>query len=113
MARWPARRSSASTGRTTPPSWHASWRRSSGGGGIAYEVCSAAIEHAFVELDLSKVVGRADSRHEASIRLMRKLGMCSQGVARCLADRQPDETVDEVIYAISRDDWSRVRSGAR
>ncbi|HKA94477.1 MAG TPA: GNAT family N-acetyltransferase [Acidimicrobiia bacterium] len=84
------------------------WRRR-----IAYEVCSAAIEHAFVELDLSKVVGRADSRHEASIRLMRKLGMCSQGVARCLADRQPDETVDEVIYAISRDDWSRVRSGAR
>jgi [ribosomal protein S5]-alanine N-acetyltransferase len=80
---------------------------------IGFEACGAAIEHAFVELDLSKVVARADSRHEASIRLMTKLGMRSKGVARSLEDRQPDEVVDEVIYEISRDDWSRVRSGAR
>jgi RimJ/RimL family protein N-acetyltransferase len=84
------------------------WRRQ-----IGFEACTAAIEHAFVDLDLSKVVARADSRHEVSIRLMRKLGMRSQGVAHCLEDRRPDDTVDEVIYEISRDEWSRARSDAR
>jgi len=34
-----------------------------------------------VALDLAKVVARADSRHETSIRLMTKLGMRSKGVA--------------------------------
>jgi RimJ/RimL family protein N-acetyltransferase len=80
---------------------------------IGFEACRAAIEHAFVELDLSKVVARADSRHEASIRLMTKLGMRSKGVSHTLGERGSDEAVDEVIYEINRDEWSRVRSDAR
>jgi RimJ/RimL family protein N-acetyltransferase len=80
---------------------------------IGFEACSAAIEHAFVDLDLSKVVARADSRHDASIRLMMKLGMRSRGVAHRLDDGRPDGTVDEVIYEIIRDEWSRARSDAR
>ena len=80
---------------------------------FGFEACTAAIDHAFVELGLSKVVARADGRHEASIRLMKKLGMRSKGVAHSLEDRRPDDTVDEVIYEISRDEWSRARSDAR
>jgi len=80
---------------------------------IGFEASSAAAEHAFAEIGLSKVVARADSRHDASIRLMMKLGMRSTGVAHSLEDRRPDDEVDEVIYEISRDDWSRARSDAR
>jgi [ribosomal protein S5]-alanine N-acetyltransferase len=80
---------------------------------IAFEALCAAIEHAFVELGLSKVVARADSRHEASIGLMRKLGMRSGGVASSHHARPAGERVDEVIYELTRDDWSRARSGAR
>jgi RimJ/RimL family protein N-acetyltransferase len=82
---------------------------------IGFEATRAAVEHAFVDLELSKVVARADSRHQASIRLMTKLGMRSEGVSHSL-ERQPGETVaevDEVIYEISRDEWSRARPGAR
>ena len=84
------------------------WRRE-----IAFEASCAAIEHAFVELDLSKVAARADSRHEASIRLMAKLGMRSRGLASSHRSRPAGEQVDEVIYELTRDDWSRARSAAR
>jgi RimJ/RimL family protein N-acetyltransferase len=84
------------------------WRRQ-----IGLEACRAAVEHSFVELELSKVVARADGRHDASIRLMTKLGMRSHGVARSLGDRRADESVDEVIYEINRGEWLRARSGAR
>jgi RimJ/RimL family protein N-acetyltransferase len=80
---------------------------------IAFEASGAAIEHAFVELDLSKVAARADSRHEASIRLMTKLGMRSEGLASSHHARPAGEQVDEVIYELTRDDWSRARSDAR
>jgi ribosomal-protein-alanine N-acetyltransferase len=73
---------------------------------IGYEASCAAIEHAFVELDLSKVVARSDSRHEASIRLMTKLGMRSDGVASSHRARPKGERVDEVIYELLRTDWS-------
>jgi len=94
------------------------WRRQ-----IGFEASSAAVEHAFVQLGLSKVVARADSRHDASIRLMTKLGMRSTGVAHSRGGPRLDgaavdeidevDEVDEVIYEISRDDWSRARSDAR
>jgi len=77
------------------------WKRE-----IGFEASSAAIDHAFVELDLSKVVARSDSRHEASIRLMTKLGMRSAGVACSHHARPEGEQVDEVIYELLRDDWS-------
>jgi aminoglycoside 6'-N-acetyltransferase len=80
---------------------------------IGLEACSAAIEHAFVELHLSKVVARADSRHEASLRLMTRLGMRSNGVARSLPDRGRDERVDEVIYEVRWSGWPPARSDAR
>jgi RimJ/RimL family protein N-acetyltransferase len=73
---------------------------------IAFEASCAAIEHAFVDLGLSKVVARSDSRHEASTRLMTKLGMRSDGVASSHHAGPKGEQVDEVIYELRRDDWS-------
>jgi RimJ/RimL family protein N-acetyltransferase len=80
---------------------------------IGFEALCAAIEHAFVDLELSKVVARSDSRHEASIRLMTKLGMRPDGVASSHHARPEGEQVDEVIYELTRDDWSRARPAAR
>jgi RimJ/RimL family protein N-acetyltransferase len=74
------------------------WRK-----GIGIEAAAAALEHAFVELELAKVVGRTDPRNEAALSLMTKLGMQSHGSTH----------TDEVIYELTRDDWSRARSGAR
>jgi RimJ/RimL family protein N-acetyltransferase len=76
------------------------WRR-----GIAFEAARAAVAHAFSELDLRKVVARADARHDASIRLMTKLGMRSDGVASSHRARPEGGRVDEVIYEVVRDDW--------
>jgi RimJ/RimL family protein N-acetyltransferase len=70
---------------------------------IGGEAAGAALEHAFVELGVAKVVGRTDPRHTAAIRLMEKLGMRHKG---------PTHT-DAVIYEIKRADWSRARSDAR
>ena len=70
----------------------------------AFEASRAAIEHG-----LSKVVARSDSRHEASIRLMTKLGMRSDGVASSHHARPEGGQVDEVIYELTRRDWSRAR----
>ena len=84
------------------------WRR-----GIALEASRAAVEHAFVDLELSKVVARCDSRHEVSIHLMTKLGMRSDGVASSHHAGPEGGHVDEVIYEITRGDWSRARPAAR
>jgi len=84
------------------------WRK-----GIALEASRAAVEHAFVDLELSKVVARSDSRHKASIRLMTKLGMRSDGVASSHHARPEGGQVDEVIYELTHRDWSRARPAAR
>jgi RimJ/RimL family protein N-acetyltransferase len=70
---------------------------------IGAEACRAAVEHAFVELGLAKVVGRTDRRNASATRLMQKLGMQPAG----------STSTDEVLYEIRRGDWSRARSGAR
>jgi [ribosomal protein S5]-alanine N-acetyltransferase len=74
------------------------WRK-----GIGTEAAAAALEHAFVELELAKVVGRTDPRNEAALSLMTKLGMQPHGSTH----------IHEVIYELTRDDWSHARSGAR
>ncbi|HEY4398422.1 MAG TPA: GNAT family N-acetyltransferase [Acidimicrobiia bacterium] len=73
------------------------------GQGIGTEAAGAALEHAFVGLDLAKVVGRTDPRHDAALGLMKTLGMQPHGATH----------TDEVIYELTRDEWSRARSGAR
>jgi RimJ/RimL family protein N-acetyltransferase len=70
---------------------------------IGVEACRAAVEHAFVELALAKVVARTDPRNASAIGLMEKLGM----------QRDGSTSTDEVLYAIRRGDWSLARSDAR
>jgi RimJ/RimL family protein N-acetyltransferase len=72
---------------------------------IGVEAARAAIEHAFVELDLEKVVARADARHDASIRVMEKLGMRRDGVAHSHRAGPERRTTDEVIYEVRRAEW--------
>jgi RimJ/RimL family protein N-acetyltransferase len=75
-----------------------SWRME-----IGVEACRAAVEHAFVELDLAKVVARTDPRNASAIGLVQKLGM----------ERDGSTSTDEVLYVLKRDDWLRDRSDAR
>jgi RimJ/RimL family protein N-acetyltransferase len=70
---------------------------------IGVEACRAAVEHAFVELGLAKVVARADPRNASAIGLVEKLGMQGDG----------STSTDEVLYALRRDDWWCARCGAR
>ena len=79
------------------------------GMGIGIEASSAAAEHAFLELQLEKVVARADARHDASIKVMEKLGMRRDGLSHShRAGREP-RTTDEVIYEVRRAEWSAKR----
>jgi [ribosomal protein S5]-alanine N-acetyltransferase len=72
---------------------------------IGVEASRAAIEHAFVELDLGKVAARADARHDASIRVMEKLGMRREGLAHSHRAGRQRRITDEVIYEIERAEW--------
>jgi [ribosomal protein S5]-alanine N-acetyltransferase len=72
---------------------------------IGVEASRAAIEHAFVELDLAKVAARADARHDASIRVMEKLGMRRNGLSHSHRAGRRRQTTDEVIYEIERAEW--------
>ena len=51
------------------------------GRGYATEAASAALEYGFAEAGLGRVVGIADAQNERSLRVLRKLGMRSLGVA--------------------------------
>jgi RimJ/RimL family protein N-acetyltransferase len=80
---------------------------------IGVEAARAAVDHAFVELDLGKVVARTDARHDASIRVMEKLGMQHDGLLRSRRIGRHDERADEVIYELKRDEWVQLISLAR
>lgn len=54
---------------------------SSWGRGYATEAAAAALAYGFEEAGLSRVVGIAAAKNEASVRVLRKLGMRSLGVA--------------------------------
>ncbi len=54
---------------------------SSWGRGYATEAAAAALEYGFAEAGLSRIVGIAAAKNEASLRVLRKLGMRSLGVA--------------------------------
>jgi [ribosomal protein S5]-alanine N-acetyltransferase len=55
---------------------------SSWGRGLATEASAAALDYAFDEAGLERVIGIAKEENGASVRVLRKLGMTSRGVAR-------------------------------
>jgi [ribosomal protein S5]-alanine N-acetyltransferase len=72
---------------------HAWWGR-----GLARECASALLDFAFDELRWPMVQGTADTPNEASLRLMRRLGMLPAG-------QRPGEFGTAETFRITRDRW--------
>ena len=75
------------------------------GQGLTTEAATAVIAHGFDKLGLARIQAAADIRNEGSWRVMEKVGMKREGVMR--SNRLVRDTrVDDVFYAILRDEWS-------
>ncbi len=80
--------------------------------GVVNPACKfALLRHAFETLALNRVELKTDSRNLRSQAAMAKMGAVREGVFRAHMIR-PDGTLrDSVYFAITRDDWPRVREG--
>ena len=75
------------------------------GQSLTTEAAQAVVAHGFEELGLTRIQAYADIRNKGSWRVMEKLGMTREGVLR--GNRiVHGERVDDVLYAILRDNWS-------
>jgi RimJ/RimL family protein N-acetyltransferase len=72
-------------------------REDAWGQGYATEAASVVLDLAFRVRRLDRVVSRTDIANEASINVMRKLGM------RHWPERETD--IEELVFAIERDNW--------
>lgn len=82
--------------------------RAAQGHGYAAEATRAVLDVAFAELDLHRVVGRADPRNDASARLMQRLGMRREAhFHEC--EWFKGEWGDLVVFAVLRQEWRRHR----
>ena len=77
------------------------------GRGLTAEAAGAVIGYAFDTLGLERVQAFADVRNRQSWRVMEKLGMQREGLLRSHRDVH-GERVDDVVYAILRDEWERL-----
>jgi RimJ/RimL family protein N-acetyltransferase len=78
------------------------------GQGYAYEATSALLDVVFPMLNLHRVYGSADARNEASLGLMRRLGMRQEAHFR-ENELFKGEWGDDVIFAILRPEWEASR----
>ena len=78
------------------------------GRGIAAEAATAVCDWGFREYGLARIDAWADSRNKRSVRVMEKLGMTYEGRHRS-SDIGRGERLDEVVYAVLRDEWSELR----
>jgi RimJ/RimL family protein N-acetyltransferase len=74
------------------------------GQGYAAEATRAVLDVAFAELDLHRVVGRADARNAASAALMTRLGMRREAHFR-ECEWFKGEWADLVVFAVLREEW--------
>ena len=75
------------------------------GQGLVTEAATAVVAHGFEKLGLARIQALADIRNTGSWRVMEKLGMKREGLLR--GNRLiHDQRVDDVLYAILRDEWS-------
>jgi RimJ/RimL family protein N-acetyltransferase len=81
-------------------------RRADWGKGYASEVGLASLRYGFEVVGLDRIVAVADPDNAASIAVMRKIGMCDEGLrnAHALEPRYPDS--DVAYYGIDRSDWA-------
>ena len=78
------------------------------GRGIAAEAATAVCDWGFREYGLARIDAWADPRNKRSVRVMEKLGMTYEGRHRS-SDIGRGERLDEVVYAVLRDEWSELR----
>ena len=78
------------------------------GKGIAVEASTAVCDWGFREYGLARIDAWADSRNRRFVRVMEKLGMTYEGRHRS-SDIGRGERLDEVVYAVLRDEWSKLR----
>ena len=75
------------------------------GQGLTTEAATAVIAHGFEKLGLARIQAFADIRNTGSWRVMEKLGMQREGLLR--GNRVVhDQRVDDVLYAVLREEWS-------
>ncbi|MEM7347881.1 MAG: GNAT family protein [Chloroflexota bacterium] len=82
------------------------------GRGLITEAAKAVIDTAFLTYPmLNRIRAMADSRNNASLRVMEKLGMTREG---CLRQNQRfrDEFIDEVWCGLLRNEWEDQRVAA-
>ena len=75
------------------------------GQGLVTEAVAAVIEYGFQTLGLDRMYAYAAINNEASWRVMEKVGMKREGALRHHRLLR-GEYVDDVLYAILRDEWS-------
>jgi RimJ/RimL family protein N-acetyltransferase len=74
------------------------------GNGYATEGCSELMRLGFGELDLHRIIGRADARNLGSARVMEHLGMRREAYFR-QNEFVKGEWTDEVVYAVLAAEW--------
>ena len=81
------------------------------GNGYMTEAVRAVIDAAFASLpDLARVQAGANARNTASIRVMEKLGMTSEGtIPHAPRGEHLERREAGVIYAVLREEWEEIR----
>ena len=75
------------------------------GEGIAFEVCTELLSHAFTSTKLRKAIAHCDSRNSGSWKVLEKLGMVREGTLRANRLAMDGEMVDEYCYGLLKDEW--------
>lgn len=76
------------------------------GFGFATEACRALVEFGFNDLALSRIYAQVLAGNRASMHVLDKLGMVSEGVKRQHV-RKGNKLHDIVLYGLLRDEWPR------
>lgn len=78
------------------------------GQGFAHEAFTTLVDFAFSKMDLHRIIGIADARNTASIKLMERLGMRKEG--HFIQNIWFKGTWgDEVQYAILKEEWLKTK----
>lgn len=74
------------------------------GKGYAFEALTATINYLFDELGKRRIIASIDSRNQASIRLIERLGFRKKGLIKENSELN-SEWVDDLVYALLKDEW--------
>ena len=75
------------------------------GKGYAFEALTAIINYLFDELGKHRIIASIDSRNQASIRLIERLGFRKKGLVKENSELN-GEWVDDLVYALLKEEWN-------